>query len=344
MKISKPYILVSILITIVINIMFIFFISYKHLQETYDIISNNLYFENKVIIQNEEPINWDTEKFTGKYRIIAEINKNSRLIIADTTNWIPPLRLGYYPKAASVSVPRSAIIGKNLQNNSLSNVSKNSIKYFDKTFKITGIIGTEYITLCDDLVILFGLKYEDLKPYAHQIIIDSPDEYNINQIIKQIELKYPNTIISQTESKGTARITKTSYFCKLLYFELLSLTFFTLLFIAIYFHAKSRNKTFVYYLLGLSTTRILFFSVFEIILTNIISFILSFLIALYIFEFSKVQLYNYFLSYVLYTLLEVIVIIILYYLQLRKLMVIQLNRKEKRKNDTSRNLLLFQKK
>lgn len=330
MKILKRSILIATLVTVTINIMFISFISYKDLQDTYDRISNNLYFENKVIIQNETPINWHKENFSGKYRITAEIDDNCRLIIADTTNWIPPLLSGYYPKSSNDSFPLSAIIGKNLQNKTISDTVKNSIIYFEKTFNITGIVGTEYITSCDDLVILFGLNYDDFKHYSHNIIIDSPNKHDIKEIIEQINAKYPNATMIQTKSKGTSRITHTSYFCRLLYFEIVILTIFTLLFISFYFHEKCRNKTFVYYLFGLSPIRIILFSIFELILINTISFILSFLVAIYIFNLGISQLCNYFFANVLYTFFEIIIITFLYNLQLRNLILLPLNRKEKK--------------
>lgn len=250
------------------------FLIYSEKQTNYDRLSNQLYYDNILLVHNGKNINWANQQFTEQYRVYVEVNSNCRILIKDTSKWTPPMLSGYYPKKETGP---AAIIGKNVKKRTSLDAQGDSwIHIIEQKFRVTGIVGAEYATSCDDLTILFHaqLKKSSLENIIY--IIDIKTKTGAQKIAKSLIAEYPEIQIQQGSIKGTARLTKSSYFYRLLTVELLFITLFTIFIFIRFKHEKYCQNYKVYQICGLPLTVILAKAEIEIIISNIVSLIITY--------------------------------------------------------------------
>lgn len=260
-------------INIVIYILLTGFLLYSEKQTTYDRLSNQLYYDNILLVYNGKNIDWDNVEGSEQYKVYVEVNSNCRILIKDTSKWTPPMLSGYYPKEEMGSV---AIVGKNAKEMAYLDAKSNQwINFIGQEFRVTGIVGAEYTTACDDLVILFGaqLKESDLDNIIY--IVDVKTQMGAQKMVKSLISEYPEIQIQQGAIRGTARLTKSSYFYRLLIAELLFITVFSIFIIGKLRHKKYDMSYKVYQICGLPLIFILIKGELEILVKNIISLFIT---------------------------------------------------------------------
>lgn len=248
--------------------------SYYSKQTIYDMLSNRLYYDNIVIVNNAQGIDWKQKQYQGNYRVFAEIDECCRAVVFDMSNWEPPMIWGYYPK--SIDTDSKAVVGKNINEGQVIEESgKKWITLLDQKFEVVGVVGANYITSCDDLIILFGLELNQQNLKRKTIVIDAEYPQYLDIIKEDIVQKNPEVEFIKGDYKGTARLTKNSYFFKLLNIEMILLVVFTLVLLGKYQYGRYHNIRRVYEMLGIPIVRVIIYEEFESIAVNVISFIIS---------------------------------------------------------------------
>lgn len=257
------------IINIAIYILLTGFLLYSEKQTIYDRLSNQLYYDNILLIYNGRNIDWGDIDSSEQYRVYVEVNPNCRVLIKDTSKWTPPMLTGYYPKDEKGAV---AVIGKNAEEMICPDAEGNKrINFMGQEFLVTGVVGTEYTTSCDDLIILSGAQFTE-SDLEHVIyIVDAKTKMGTQKIAESLIARYPEIKIQHGTIRGTARITKSSYFYRLLIVELLFITFFSVFIFGKFRHQKYDMYYKVYQIYGLPLILILIKGEMEILITNIIS-------------------------------------------------------------------------
>ena len=269
MRVVKKSQICYFLIIILLYILNTGFFLYSERQTTYDRLSNQLYFDNILLVYNGHSINWDDIENSEQYRVYVEIDSNCRALIKDTSKWTPPMLSGNYPQEESNAV---AIIGKNAEKTTYKDTEGNRwISYIGTEFRVTGVVGAEYATSCDDLIILFGAQLRESDLVNTVYIVDAKTQTGAQKIAKHLAADYPEIRIQHGTIKGTARLTKSSYFYRLLVVELLFITTFS-----VFIFGKFRHKEYdalykIFQISGFPLVYILIKREIEVFVTNLIS-------------------------------------------------------------------------
>lgn len=272
---TKAFIYISSLFALVYLLLILLF-KYDETQTLYDRVSNQMYFENCLIVDNITDqemalLEWDRE---AAYRISVEINEHCRLILRDTSSWTPLMLSGYYPNLESDREVAGAVVGKNVfPIEGEGDGQPRTIDVFGKKINVIGILGPQYISASDETILLFGLVPRDFSLERYKISIDSPSQKFIGTIEKQIKEECPECIVSNRETQGTARITKSSFFFMLIYIETIILAIFTLGFLVSYWHEKFDDTRKVFFLLGIPEVKVLANELSAMLLANIVGFL-----------------------------------------------------------------------
>lgn len=269
MEVTKKSVILYFAINIAIYILLTGFFLYSEKQTNYDRLSNQLYYDNILLVYNGRDIDWNDEGIAEQYRVYVQVDSNCRVLIKDTSKWMPPMLSGYYPKEEIGAV---AVIGKNVEKMTYSDAKDNQwISYMGQEFHVIGVVGTEYATSSDDLVILFGTQFEESDLDNIIYIVDVKTQTGAQKIAKSLIAKHPEIQIQQGSIKGTARLTKSSYFYRLLIVELLFITVFSIFIFGKFRHKKYDMSYKVYQICGLPLIFILIKGELEVLVTNIIS-------------------------------------------------------------------------
>ena len=159
MRVIRKSLVFYFFINIAIYILLTGFLLYFEKQTDYDLLSNQLYYDNILLIYNGGNIDWTDVGDSEQYRVYVEVNPNCRALIKDTSKWTPPMLTGYYPKEEMGAV---AVIGQNVEKEIYPAVNGVQwIHLIGQEFRVTGVVGAEYATSCDDLIILFGARFNE---------------------------------------------------------------------------------------------------------------------------------------------------------------------------------------
>ncbi len=290
MKLFKRSLIYMIMINTIIYMLLIAFVSYEAKQTDYDRLSNQLYFDNILILNNAQAVNWEQKLFKGAYRVSVEINEYCRALIIDTSSWMPPMISGYYPSTSEDGL--KAVVGKNIYSKKvIEENGANWISLLNQKFEVTGVVGTDYITSSDDVVILFGINFDDLNPLEETIIIDGEDAKYIDYISKNLAIENPEVVVHRGNAKGTSRLTKSSYFYRLLYIETVFLVALTLIIFTKHAYEQYNNTRQVYRLLGIPISQVIMCELEEVLIANLIAIAISVFIGnlMGIFEMSQLN-------------------------------------------------------
>lgn len=273
MRIIRKTVVFNFLINIVTYILLIGFLLYFEKQTNYDRLSNQLYYDNILLIYNGGNIDWTDVEESEQYRVYVEVNSNCRILIKDTSKWMPPMLEGYYPKEEMGAV---AVTGKNADKMIYSDAKGNQwISFIGQEFRVIGVVGAEYATSCDDLIILFGAQFEETDLDNIVYIVDVKTQRGAQKMEKSLIFEYPEIRIQHGSIRGTARLTKSSYFYRLLIFEVLFVIFFSI-FILGKFRQKDYDMSYkIYQIYGLPLISILIKGELEILAINIISLLVT---------------------------------------------------------------------
>lgn len=274
MKRFKHSRLQLLIIYLLIYIFIMTFVSYNNKQSTYDMISNRLYYDNGLKIKNPETINWNQMQFDKKnYGMYIELDQYSRVQMADTSKRNPPMIGGYYPQH-SESIPK-AVVGRNIYKYWVTEKNgKKWIRCLGQDFEVVGVVGTDYVSSCDELTILFGAKFNS-HTEGKPVVMDAKDPKDLSAIADKITSKNPDIELQKNDLAGTARLTKNSYYFKLFYMETILLVGSAIILLGKLQWEKYRNRRKVYFMLGIPTKRVIIYQTVEIVALNIISFIIS---------------------------------------------------------------------
>ena len=269
MKIVKKSLIFYFLIITFLYVLYTGFFLYYEKQTTYDRLSNQLYFDNILLVYNGHSINWADIEIPEQYRVYIEIDPNCRGLIKDTSKWTPPMLSGNYPQEASNAV---AVIGKNVEKATYRDAEGNQwISYIGEEFRVTGIVGAEYATSCDDLIILFDEQFRENDLGNTVDIVDAKTQTGAQKIAKRLISDYPEIQIQHGTIKGTARLTQSSYFYRLLIIELLFITVFSVFLFGRFRHKEYDALYKVYQISGFPLTDILIKREIEILVINLMS-------------------------------------------------------------------------
>ena len=264
----KKSIAVFVVMNSAVYIMLTAFFIYSEKQTNYDRLSNQLYYDNILLVYNGGNIDWTKKEYAQQYRVYVEVNPNCRALIKDTSKWTPPMLSGVYPE----EVEMASVIGKNVEKMTDRDTQGNQwISFGEQKFRVTGVVGAEYATSCDDLVILFGMQFEEGALEDIPYIVDVETQEGAQEIAESLTTEHPEIRIQQGSIKGTARLTKSAYFYRLLYIELLFITVFSLFIFGKFRHDKYKGNYKVYQICGLPLIYILLKTEIEILITNILS-------------------------------------------------------------------------
>lgn len=265
--------------TIVNTLLFLFlvaFATFEEQQSAYDCLSNKMHFNNVLRLYDPENVNWDNPLFDDNCRVSYELNENSRVILKDSTNWSPPMLEGYYPEEEEKN-ESIAVVGKNVTDILIAENDKKFLEYEGQRYRVTGVVGAEYVTSCDDAIILFNTQVRDYGKGTY--LIDSEDSDCINRIEDYFKENSVETKIERGSIKGTARLTKTSYFFRLFYIEAAVLTGFTLLAFENQWNGRRERKRMVYFIHGFPVIGIVLSEMIATIFANIVAFCLALLLS-----------------------------------------------------------------
>lgn len=202
-----------------------------------------------------------------------ELDQYSRVQMADTSKKNPPMIWGYYPQH-SESIPK-AVVGRNIYKYRVTEKNeKKWIRRLGQDFEVVGVVGTDYVSSCDELTILFGAKFNshiEGKP----VVMDAKDPKDLSAIADKITSKNPDIELQKNDLAGTARLTKNSYYFNLFYMETILLVGSAIILLGKLQWEKYRNRRKVYFMLGIPTKRVIIYQTVEIVALNIISFIIS---------------------------------------------------------------------
>lgn len=269
MRVIRKSLVFYFFINIAIYILLTGFLLYFEKQTDYDLLSNQLYYDNILLIYNGGNIDWTDVGDSEQYRVYVEVNPNCRALIKDTSKWTPPMLTGYYPKEEMGAV---AVIGQNVEKEIYPAVNGVQWIYLiGQEFRVTGVVGAEYATSCDDLIILFGARFNESDLEHIIYIVDVKTQTGAQKMAKSLIARYPEIQIQHGAIKGTARLTKSSYFYRLLIIELLFITFFSIYISGRLMHEKYDMNYKVYQIYGLPLIFILIKRDLEILVINIIS-------------------------------------------------------------------------
>lgn len=271
MNLTRKSTVAYFIVSVIVYFLCMGFGAYYEKQTEYDRLSNQLYYDNILIIYNGQNIDWDRIDNSKEYRVYVEIDPNCRVLIKDTSRWTPPMLLGEYFKELKV---QQAVIGKNIESSTYVNESgQKTINYIGQKFHVIGTIGTDYITSCDDLIILSGVKFES--DVNNIYVLDVKTESDAEDMSRILLKKYPEIQIQRGVIRGTARITKKAYFCKLLIIETIAIITLALFIILKLRHIRYDLNIKVYYINGLSLRKIICIDLAEIMFINAITFGIS---------------------------------------------------------------------
>lgn len=268
MQIRRTFVIYMMIVNTLLFLFLFAFSTFDEQQSTYDCLSNKMYFANILRIYDPININWDNPLFNDNCRVSYELNENSRVVLKDTTNWRPPMLEGYYPEGGE-NEP-IAVVGKNVTDILIAENGQKFLEYYGQRYRVTGVVGTEYITSCDDVIILFSTEVCDYGKGVY--LIDSADPGCINRIEDYFKENSLETKIERGNIKGTARLTKTSYFFRMFYIEAAVLTGLTLLAFGNQWNERRERIRVIYFIHGLPVIRIVLLEMLETIFANIVAF------------------------------------------------------------------------
>ncbi len=269
MRATRRSVVFYFLINIVLYILLTGFLLYFEKQTEYDLLSNQLYYDNILLIYNGGNIDWADAGDSEEYRVYAEVSQNCRALIKDTSKWTPPMLTGYYPGEETGA---AAVIGQNVEKSIFpADNGVQWIRLIGQEFRVTGVVGAEYATSCDDLILLFGARFEE-SDLDHMIyIVDVKTQTGAQKIARSLTAGYPEIQIQPGAIRGTARLTKSSYFYRLLMIELLFITVFSVYISGRFRHEKYDMNYKVYQICGLPLIFILIRAELEVLVINSIS-------------------------------------------------------------------------
>lgn len=261
---------------VLVYIFLIVFLTYVSEQTLYDRLSNRLYTNNNIILVDSQNAEWLNEQYDGEYRLYVEIDDYSRVLVQNTSTWIPPMLSGYFPKTDENEL--KAVVGKNIDENNTININgQKQIECLGRSFEVTGVIGTDYMTSCDNLIILFGLDFKPADLKGKNIVLDADNQKTVSFIADKIMKDNPSVNANNGVLKGTARFTKNSYFYRLIVIESVFLTAFSLLSFLRYWYEKHKKIRYVYMIHGIMPVRIIMNELLRVVAVNLISLAIVFL-------------------------------------------------------------------
>lgn len=269
--------------------MFLFsFFVYNEKQTMYDVLSNKLYFDKFLIVDSSNEIKWLDELFNEKCRIFIEINETCRALIMDNIKWIPPMLSGYYPTTSETG--HKAVVGKSVYDNCFMDQNNTYfVEFIDQRFEVVGVIDSNGISSVDNSIILFGLNLSIDELSGYKVIIDTKYDKELNDVANKLKDNRPTIIFSYGQTSGTSRLTKTSFYFKLLYVQTFLLTVFTLVFWGHYWYNKYRLSRKTYFLLGIPPIRIISSELLEVLIVNVASFSNAFFVCLLLNILNSIQ-------------------------------------------------------
>jgi hypothetical protein len=270
MKINKRRAGLAIVFIAVLQIFLLMLMTYSAKQTLYDELSNRLYSGNSVVLTDEQDADWIDLDMGKDYRLFVEFSPAYRVLIKNNSTWAPPMISGYFPSGDESEL--KAVIGKNMLDYTFEfGGGEKYIKFGEQNFKVTGVLGVDYATSCDDLAILFGMSFMPGDLRSADIILDADNEKTISNVKNAIIRDHPSVSAAYNSVKGSARLTKTSYFYKLLAIEAILLVAFSLLAFMRYRYESKKTTRYVYYLMGLSINKVVAKELISIIALNLLS-------------------------------------------------------------------------
>ncbi len=253
------------------------FVFYQEKQIKYDMLSNQLYYENAFMIENSELVDWNKIDLSRRtYGLYIEITEHVRVELRDSSKRNPPMLWGKYPSNGKDK--QKAVVGRNIYDKLIAEGrSGEGLECLGQRFEIVGVVGADYRSACDDLIVLFNPEMDEafsMKP----MVIDVKNKRDLEGIEKLVMDINPGVRFVKRELTGTARVTRSSYYFRLLYIELIVLIALSLFLTNKLQWESYGKKRKVYFILGFSENGLWMQQIVEMLLTNVMALGISMLI------------------------------------------------------------------
>jgi hypothetical protein len=259
----------TIALIVLLHLFLLLFLSYSVEQTLYDELSNRLYSENNVVLVDNQDVEWVNIHIEEEYRLFVELTNNCRALLKNTSSWMPPMISGYIPNAGDLGL--KAVVGKNALNSVVEIEEKKYFKFQSCFYEICGVVGVEYPTSCDDLIILFGVDFSPHDLRGMELILDADDERSVSAVKNIITSTFPSVSLFNGVLKGSARLTKGSFFYQLLEGEAMILVALSLMSLMKYLHEKKKATRYTYCILGVLPHKIIIREIAGVFVLNLLA-------------------------------------------------------------------------
>lgn len=265
--------IVFISLILILNIFLLFLFKYKNSQVYIQELSNELYTTNskEFIIPNLEKSLQHIEN-EKKYRLFIEFG-DIRFLKSNDEEWSPPILEGkFFPVETNKT---QAVVGKNLINIIKEVDGKNVISFDNKYYEVIGIMGEEFTSRIDSLILLTSDKIPSVE--NQNIVIDSSNKCTIKKISNAI-LSQENCELIEKEYLGLNRLVKSDFFSGFFSIYSILVVIFSILVYGRYWFEKEKRFLELLNMLGFRKSKIKSIYLKNVILNLILANILTVII------------------------------------------------------------------
>lgn len=277
----KNFIFVSFFFVVIIFIIQIIFYNMK--QDALILISNNFYTNNYMVFYDNDLEKWSKAELGNQCRLFIEYDNNTRFCFKNN-EWNPPFIKGKFFSRSMKG--RKAVVGKEIEKqaeylNGKKYISINNVKY-----EIIGILGGDFKSKSDSLILLYGGELPNRNSY--KIVLDGESKNEVRITAKRIMKKYPKLVPIEPEIEGVARVTGTLFFQRLLNLNGMILVCFLIVIFFTFWERMHRKENYVLYLLGVNKKRIMLYYLKNILVNLTISILLGSCFILFVMKDIKI--------------------------------------------------------
>ncbi|RDU21840.1 FtsX-like permease family protein [Anaerosacchariphilus polymeriproducens] len=264
----KNLIFISFFTVVIIFIVQIIF--YNMRQNDLVLISNNFYTNNYTVFYDQDLEKWRNTEIGDKCRLFVEYDNNTRFCL-ENNEWNPPIIKGkFFSKGLK---GKKAVVGKDIEKQAEHLNGKKIISLNNEKYEIIGILGGDFTSKSDSLVLLYGGEIP--KQNRYKIVLDGDSKKEIRNITKRIMRQYPNLIHAEPDIEGVARVTGTLFFQRLLNLNGFILVCFLIFIFFAFWERMHKKENYVLYLLGVNNKRIMLYYIRNILANFTFSIIVS---------------------------------------------------------------------
>lgn len=305
MSFFKKKNIIFISLILILNILLMLIFKYKHSQTYIQELSNQLYSKNSIeFIDSNVNKSIDILQNENNYRLFVELDDTFRFFKSNDENWSPPIFEGNF-FSTEIS-GKNAVIGKSLIKNIQKVNGIDVIKFNNEYYKVIGIMGENFPTRIDSLILLSSDKIPKIN--NSKIIIDSNNKSLIKRVTKIISSENGFKLLEK-EDLGLNKLVKTDFFSNFFLIVSILVVMFSILVYIRYWFEKEVPFLKLLNLLGFRRKKIIAIYLGNIFFNTFISSVFTVIIVLI---FKKIFALNILIISLLVTNISIIFISIIY--------------------------------